>query len=139
MGLPRRANQYLFSRKMSNIRIDKYLWAVRLFKTRSMATDALRAGRIKLNGMPVKPSHEISVGEIYEVNIEQMHRTVQVKELLANRVGAKLVENYLTDLTPQEEYERIQMARQYSFEKRDRGAGRPTKRDRREIEQFKYN
>ena len=124
---------------MSNIRIDKYLWAVRLFKTRRMATDALRAGRIKLNGMPVKPSHEISVGEIYEVNIEQMHRTVQVKELLANRVGAKLVENYLTDLTPQEEYERIQMARQYSFEKRDRGAGRPTKRDRREIEQFKYN
>ena len=124
---------------MSNIRIDKYLWAVRLFKTRSMATDALRAGRIKLNGMPVKPSHEISVGEIYEVNIEQMHRTVQVKELLANRVGAKLVENYLNDLTPQEEYERIQMARQYSFEKRDRGAGRPTKRDRREIEQFKYN
>ncbi len=124
---------------MSNIRIDKYLWAVRLFKTRSLATDALRAGRIKLNGMPVKPSHEISVGEIYEVNIEQMHRTVQVKELLANRVGAKLVENYLTDLTPQEEYERIQMARQYSFEKRDRGAGRPTKRDRREIEQFKYN
>jgi len=124
---------------MSNIRIDKYLWAVRLLKTRSMATDALRAGRIKLNGMPVKPSHEISVGEIYEVNIEQMHRTVQVKELLANRVGAKLVENYLTDLTPQEEYERIQMARQYSFEKRDRGAGRPTKRDRREIEQFKYN
>lgn len=124
---------------MSNIRIDKYLWAVRLFKTRSMATDALRAGRIKLNGMPVKPSHEISVGEIYEVNIEQMHRTVQVKELLANRVGAKLVENYLSDLTPQEEYERIQMARQYSFEKRDRGAGRPTKRDRREIEQFKYN
>ncbi len=124
---------------MSNIRIDKYLWAVRLFKTRSMATDPLRAGRIKLNGMPVKPSHEISVGEIYEVNIEQMHRTVQVKELLANRVGAKLVENYLTDLTPQEEYERIQMARQYSFEKRDRGAGRPTKRDRREIEQFKYN
>ena len=124
---------------MSNIRIDKYLWAVRLFKTRSMATDALRAGRIKLNGMPVKPSHEISVGEIYEVNIEQMHRTVQVKELLANRVGAKLVENYLNDLTPQEEYERIQMARQYSFEKRDRGTGRPTKRDRREIEQFKYN
>jgi len=124
---------------MSNIRIDKYLWAVRLFKTRSMATDALRAGRIKLNGMPVKPSHEISVGEIYEVNIEQMHRTVLVKELLANRVDAKLVENYLTDLTPQEEYERIQMARQYSFEKRDRGAGRPTKRDRREIEQFKYN
>ena len=120
------------------IRIDKYLWSVRLYKTRSLATDACRAGQVKLNGLPVKPSHEISEGEIYELNIEQVHRTVQVKALLANRVGAKLVENYLTDLTPQEEYERIQMARQYSFEKRDRGAGRPTKRDRREIEEFKY-
>jgi ribosome-associated heat shock protein Hsp15 len=120
------------------IRIDKYLWAVRLFKTRSIATDACRAGKVKMNDMPVKPSHEISVGEIYELNIEQMHRTVQVKALLANRVGAKLVENYLTDLTPAEEYERIQMARQYGFEKRDRGTGRPTKRDRREIEEFKY-
>ena len=123
---------------MSDIRIDKYLWAVRLFKTRSIATDACRAGKVKMNDMPVKPSHEISVGEIYELNIEQMHRTVQVKELLANRVGAKLVENYLTDLTPPEEYERIQMVRQYGFEHRDRGAGRPTKRDRREIEEFKY-
>lgn len=123
---------------MSDIRIDKYLWAVRLYKTRSIATDACRSGRVKLNGLPVKPSHEISIGEIYELNIEQTHRTVQVKELLANRVGAKLVENYLTDLTPPEEYERIQMARQYGFEHRDRGAGRPTKRDRREIEEFKY-
>ena len=123
---------------MGDIRIDKYLWAVRLYKTRSIATDACRSGRVKLNGLPVKPSHEISVGEIYELNIEQTHRTVQVKELLANRVGAKLVENYLTDLTPPEEYERIQMARQYGFEHRDRGAGRPTKRDRREIEEFKY-
>lgn len=123
---------------MSDIRIDKYLWSVRLYKTRSLATDACRAGQVKLNGLPVKPSHEISEGEIYELNIEQVHRTVQVKALIANRVGAKLVENYLTDLTPQEEYERIQMARQYSFEKRDRGAGRPTKRDRREIEEFKY-
>ena len=123
---------------MGEIRIDKYLWAVRLYKTRSIATDACRSGRVKLNGLPVKPSHEISVGEIYELNIEQTHRTVQVKELLANRVGAKLVENYLTDLTPPEEYERIQMARQYGFEHRDRGAGRPTKRDRHEIEEFKY-
>lgn len=123
---------------MSDIRIDKYLWAVRLYKTRSLATDACRSGRVKLNGMPVKPSHEINEGEIYELNIEQTHKTIQVKALLANRVGAKLVENYMTDLTPPEEYERIQMARQYSFEKRDRGAGRPTKRDRREIEDFKY-
>lgn len=123
---------------MSDLRIDKYLWAVRLFKTRSLATEACRAGKVKINDIAIKPSHEVSEGEIYELNVDQMRRTVQVKALLHNRVGAKLVENYLIDLTPQEEYERIQMARQYSFEKRDRGAGRPTKRDRREIEDFKY-
>ena len=100
------------------IRIDKYLWAVRLYKTRSLATDACRCG--------------------YEVSIEQLHRVIQVRQPLGNRVGAKLVENFMTDLTPQEEYERIQMVRQYAFEKRDRGSGRPTKRERRDIEEFKY-
>ena len=123
---------------MEEVRLDKYLWSVRLYKTRSLATDACRAGRVRMGEQTLKPSHEVKEGEIYELNIEQTHRTIQVKALLGNRVGAKLVENYMTDLTPQEEYERIQMARQYSFEKRDRGTGRPTKRDRREIEEFKY-
>ncbi len=123
---------------MDDIRIDKYLWAVRLFKTRSIATEACRSGRVKCNGTPTKASHEVHEGEIYELNVDQTHRTIQVKALPPGRVGAKLVENYLTDLTPPEEYERIRMARQYNFEQRDRGAGRPTKRDRREIEDFKY-
>jgi ribosome-associated heat shock protein Hsp15 len=120
------------------IRLDKYLWAVRLYKTRSLATDACRTGHIRMNGQPLKPSHEIKVGEVYELTIEQLHKVIEVKELLGNRVGAKLVENYMIDRTPQEEYDRIQFIRQYSFEKRDRGSGRPTKRDRREIEDFKY-
>ncbi len=120
------------------IRIDKYLWAVRLYKTRSLATDACRCGHVRLGGQPVKPSHEIKAGETYEISIEQLHRVIQVRQPLANRVGAKLVENYMTDLTPQKEYERIQLVRQYAFEKRDRGAGRPTKRERRDIEEFKY-
>ena len=98
------------------IRIDKYLWAVRLYKTRSLATDACRCGHVRMNGQPLKPSHEIKAGEIYEVSIEQLHRVIP----------------------PQEEYERIQMVRQYAFEKRDRGSGRPTKRERRDIEEFKY-
>ncbi len=123
---------------MEAIRIDKYLWAVRLYKTRSLATDACRNGHVRMNGQPLKPSHEIKVGEVYEISIDQLHKVVEVKEMLGNRVGAKLVENYMTDLTPQEEYDRIQFIRQYSFEKRDRGTGRPTKRDRREIEDFKY-
>ena len=120
------------------IRIDKYLWAVRLYKTRSLATEACRCGHIRMNGQPLKASHEIKVGEVYEISIEQLHKVIQVTQLLGNRVGAQLVANYMADLTPQEEYERIQMVRQYSFEKRDRGVGRPTKRDRREIEEFKY-
>ena len=120
------------------IRIDKYLWAVRLYKTRSLATDACRCGHVRMNGQPLKPSHEIKVGEVYELSIEQLHKVVEVKQLLGNRVGAKLVENYLIDRTPQEEYERIQLIRQYAFEKRDRGAGRPTKRERRDIVEFKY-
>ena len=120
------------------VRIDKYLWAVRLYKTRSLATDACRCGHVRLNGMPVKPSHEVREGEVYELSIEQLHKVIEVKQLLNNRVGAKLVENYMIDRTPQEEYERIQMVRQYAFERRDRGSGRPTKRERRDIEEFKY-
>jgi len=122
----------------NTLRIDKYLWAVRLFKTRSLATEACKAGKVKFKGMPVKPSHEVKIGEIYDLVIEQLHKQIQVKALLHNRVAAKLVEESMTDLTPKEEYERIQMVRQYGFEKRDRGAGRPTKRDRRDIEDFKY-
>lgn len=119
-------------------RIDKYLWAVRLYKTRSLATEACRCGHVRMGGQTLKASHEIKEGEVYEISIEQLHKVVQVKKLLDHRVGAALVPDYLADLTPQEEYERIQMVRQYSFEKRDRGIGRPTKRDRREIEDFKY-
>lgn len=121
-----------------SIRIDKYLWAVRLYKTRSIATDACRSGRVKMNGVALKPSHEIRVGEVYELSIEQMHRVIEVKNLLGNRVSAKLVPDFMLDRTPSEEYERIQMIRQYSFEHRDRGVGRPTKRDRREIDELKY-
>lgn len=120
------------------VRIDKFLWSVRLYKTRSLATEACRCGHVKMGGMPLKASHEVKVGEKYELSIDQLHKVVEVVALLGNRVGAKQVENYLKDCTPIEEYERIQMVRQYAFEKRERGAGRPTKRERRDIESFKY-
>lgn len=120
------------------LRLDKYLWSVRLYKTRSNASDACRAGKVKMGEQVLKASHVVRVGERYDLSIEQVHKVIEVKALLHNRVAAKLVPDYMTDLTPQEEYERIQMVRQYGFEKRDRGSGRPTKRDRREIEEFKY-
>jgi ribosome-associated heat shock protein Hsp15 len=121
------------------VRIDKWLWAVRLYKTRSQAAEACRAGKVKLGGVPVKSSHDVKVGEVYEITIEQLHKVVEVKALLGNRVGAKLVPDFMNDLTPAEEYERIQMIRQYNFERRDRGTGRPTKRERRDLDEFKYN
>ena len=122
------------------MRLDKYLWAVRLYKTRSIAADACQCGKVLMtaDSRPLKPSHEVKVGERYSLNIDQLHKEIEVLALPSNRVGAPLVQGFIIDRTPQEEYERIQMARQYAFEKRDRGVGRPTKRERREIEEFKY-
>lgn len=122
------------------MRLDKYLWAVRLYKTRSLAADACAAGKVQLtaDGRELKPSHEVKPGERYSLNIDQLHKEVEVLSIPPNRVGAPLVPVYMIDRTPPEEYERIQMARRYAFERRDRGEGRPTKRDRRDIERFKY-
>lgn len=120
------------------MRLDKYLWAIRLYKTRPIAADACSNGRVMMDGRILKASHEVKQGERYNINIEQLHKEIEVVSIPPNRVGAPLVQLYMKDLTPQEEYQRIQMARQYAFEKRDRGVGRPTKRDRRDIEEFKY-
>jgi len=118
------------------IRIDKWLWMVRLFKTRSMATDACNAGKVKWNGVNVKPSRNVKVDDVYVVHIGQLVKTVQVLGTPKGRVGAALVPQFCIDLTPEEEYERVKMLRM-RFEFRDRGDGRPTKRDRRQIEYLK--
>ncbi|MCK9163844.1 MAG: RNA-binding S4 domain-containing protein [Bacteroidales bacterium] len=120
-----------------SVRLDKWLWSIRLYKTRALATDACRLGKVTQKGVIAKASKDIKVGDVYEVNIEQLKKLVEVKEILNNRVGAKLVENYMIDLTPKEEYERMEIARKFAFEKRDRGVGRPTKKERRDIETFK--
>lgn len=120
------------------MRLDKYLWAVRLYKTRSLAADACNSGRVKMDDRELKPAHDVKIGERYSLNIDQLHKEIEVLALPPNRIGAPLVQGFMIDRTPAEEYERIRMARQYAFEKRDRGVGRPTKRERREIEEFKY-
>ncbi|MBP1645312.1 MAG: hslR [Bacteroidetes bacterium] len=120
-----------------SVRLDKWLWAVRLYKTRALATDACRLGKITQNGIIAKASKEVKVGDRFEININQLHKEIEVKELLNNRIPAKMVENYMIDLTPKEEYERIEVARKFAFEKRDRGVGRPTKKERRDINTFK--
>ncbi|MCL2412536.1 MAG: RNA-binding S4 domain-containing protein [Bacteroidales bacterium] len=119
------------------VRIDKYLWAVRQYKTRTMAGDACRGGKVKLNGQSVKASRELKVGDIIEVATPGIVKKIKVLELLNNRVGAPKVPEYMEDLTPQEAIDQAKLVRQTNYEKRDRGIGRPTKRDRRDIEALK--
>ena len=121
----------------NGVRIDKWLWAARLFKTRAIATDAIKGGKVKIDDSPVKPSREVKEGDIIQVQIEQLHKVVQVKTVVKNRVPAKMVPEVYTDLTPKEEYERIEFMQAYKSEWRDRGAGRPTKKERRMIEKMK--
>lgn len=118
------------------VRIDKWLWAVRLFKTRTLATEAIRAGHVTLDDQPVKPSRDVKIGDVYSVRQDQLTRTVKVASLLDKRVGPKLVATYAEDLTPASEYLKQIQARENAPLKRDPGAGRPTKRDRRAIERL---
>lgn len=116
------------------LRIDKYLWAIRAFKTRSVATEACKAGRVKLSGQNLKPSHVVKVGEIYSVQKGIERKVVKVVALLERRVDAKTAVNFYEDLTPVEETQAYKSVFHAPTLIRDRGAGRPTKRDRREID-----
>jgi ribosome-associated heat shock protein Hsp15 len=119
------------------IRIDKWLWSVRLFKTRSQATEACRSGKARMEGIIVKPSREVRPGDVISLSFPPMIRTVRVTAIPANRVSAKLVPGLMEDLTPPEEFEKLKLAHAPGFEYRERGIGRPTKRHRREIEILK--
>lgn len=122
---------------MDAIRIDKWLWAVRLYKTRSKATEACQLGKVKIDGKLVKPSRDIKTGDTIEVNIEQIKKTIKVTGIIKTRVSATLAAENMQDLTPPEEYERIKTARLSRYEIRDRGVGRPTKKERRLIDKIK--
>ena len=121
---------------MNDMRIDKWLWATRVFKTRTLATDACKLGRVTKNGMNVKPSHLIKVGDKIDVKKPPITFTFEVVGLLNNRVGAKLVPNYLKYITALEQYQILEMARIGGFVKRQKGLGRPTKKDGREMKEF---
>jgi ribosome-associated heat shock protein Hsp15 len=116
------------------LRIDKYLWAIRVFKTRTLATEACKAGRIKLNGNNIKPSYEVKIGEIYHVSKGIERREVKVTGLLYNRVDAKTAINFYEDVTPVEKTQAYRSVFHSPVLRRDRGAGRPTKKERRDID-----
>ena len=117
-------------------RIDKYLFAMRIYKTRSIAADACKNGRVKMNGTELKPSRTFHVGDVFTVRKGPVTYTYKVLALSANRLGAKLVPDYLQDITTPDQLEVLQLARLAAQSGRDRGTGRPTKKDRRDIETF---
>ncbi len=116
-------------------RIDKWLWAVRLFKTRSVATQACRAGRVKVDGLAVKPSREVHEGMVIQVQTGPIQREVKVLGPIDKRVGAKLVSQHMEDMTPEEEYQKLEIARQQAGMRPFR-KGRPTKKERRELDDW---
>jgi ribosome-associated heat shock protein Hsp15 len=117
-----------------SVRIDKWLWAVRLYKSRSLATQACHAGHVKVGGQSVKPARDVHVGELICALTGRVRRTVKVRDLLEQRVGAGLVGQYLEDLTPPEEYARARAEAASARIQFPKGWGRPTKKQRRQLE-----
>lgn len=118
---------------MDDPRLDKWLWSVRVFKTRPLATAACRAGHVKIGDLEAKPGRDVHVGEVVTVRLGLVTRTLRVVALPRSRVAARQVPEYLADLTPVAEYERAKQAGIEHMLARERGLGRPTKKDRRDL------
>jgi ribosome-associated heat shock protein Hsp15 len=117
-------------------RIDKWLWAARIFKTRSVAADACKNGRITINGVNVKPAHVVKAGETVSVRKPPVTYSFKILQPIEQRVGAKLVPQIYENVTPADQYELLEMNRISGFVDRARGTGRPTKKERRSLDAF---
>ena len=121
------------------VRIDKWLWAVRVFKTRTIASEACKKGRVLIDNNSVKPSRMIRIGEVVQVKKPPVTYSFKVLDIAQKRMGAKLVAGFMENVTPPEEYEVLEMNKLSGFIDRQRGSGRPTKKDRRDLEDFTGN
>jgi ribosome-associated heat shock protein Hsp15 len=121
----------------STNRIDKFLWSVRIYKTRSQAADACKNGRVIINEVAVKASRVIEAGDIFTVKKMPVIYTYRCIDIPPSRVGAKMLANFIENLTPEEELQKLDLRPGYNSGHRRRGAGRPTKRERRDIDRFK--
>ena len=119
---------------MEPVRLDKYLWAVRVFKTRSDAADAIRNNKVSVNGAWAKPSREVKTGDAIEVRRQQVTYSYRVLDLVSSRQPAKNVPMYCLNTTPQEELDKLNVPRETIFVFRERGTGRPTKKERRDLD-----
>ncbi len=118
------------------MRIDKYLWCIRVFKTRNIATEACKKGQVKIDGTNVKPSKDVFGSEVIQVRKNQMNYQFEVLDIPPSRVGAKLVDLYRKDTTPKEETEKLDLLKYSKDYYRKKGTGRPTKKDRRDIDEY---
>ena len=121
---------------MNEARIDKWLWAARIFKTRSIAADAIKNGRVSIQGMNVKPSRMVKVGEVVSVRKPPVTYSFKILKTIEQRVGAKLIPEVYENVTPPDQYELLEMNRISGFVNRQRGTGRPTKKERRALDEF---
>jgi len=119
-----------------SVRIDKFLWAVRVYKTRTLATEACKKGRVTMDDAPVKASRMVSAGDVIEVKKMPVLYSYRVKDPIEKRVGAKIVDQYVDNITPEEEIQKLDMQDDF-FVKRDRSAGRPTKKERRLLDDIR--
>ncbi len=119
---------------MDSVRIDKYLWAIRLYKTRSEASDACNGNKVHINSATAKPSKQVKIGDVIEIHKGPATLTYKVLQLSENRMGAQLVPNYAEDRTPESERAKFHAPRETIVLHRDKGSGRPTKKDRRELD-----
>lgn len=118
------------------VRIDKWLWAVRIFKTRSQATEACKKGHVTIGDSVIKASREVHVGEVIKVRKAPITKSFKVLALSGKRMGAKLVTDFAEDVTPLEETELLEMQKNMRWSVREKGTGRPTKKDRRDLDDF---
>lgn len=120
----------------TEVRIDKWLWAVRLFKTRSIAADACKKGKVMMQGSCVKASRNVKVGDVVQIKRPPVVYSFKVLALSENRMGAKLVPEFMENVTSPEQLEILEMSKYSAFGQRDRGTGRPTKKERRDLENY---
>lgn len=118
------------------VRIDKWLWAVRIFKTRSIAAEACKKGKVMMAGKPVKPSRNIKINDVVQIKRPPIVYSFKVLALTENRLGAKLVHDFMENVTTPDQLHLLELDKVAGFGKRDRGTGRPTKKERRDIDEF---
>lgn len=121
---------------MGEARIDKWMWATRIFKTRTIAAEACKKGKITINGSQVKPARMVKPGDVIQVKKSPIIYSFKVLQPIEKRIGAKLVSEYMENVTTPDQYEILEMSKISGFVDRGRGTGRPTKKDRRELEEF---